>query len=87
MILPLKVNYHPTQKMVIYLPRNYLSQKHLQQKDTQYLFEAIPKTDNISSLNDLLILPSSERAIIHYLDSGNINIDYNTIKLNFNIIE
>lgn len=33
----------------------------------QYLFEAIPLKESISSLNDLLILPSSERAIIHYL--------------------
>lgn len=32
-----------------------------------YLFEAIPKTDNISSLNDLIIIPSSEKAIKYYL--------------------
>lgn len=35
--------------------------------DTQYLFEAIKIKESISSLDDLLILPSTEKAIIHYL--------------------
>ena len=33
----------------------------------QYLFEAIAIKPSISSLDDLVILPSSEKAIIHYL--------------------
>lgn len=33
----------------------------------QYLFSAIPLKESINSLNDILIFPSSEKAIIHYL--------------------
>lgn len=35
--------------------------------DMQYLFEAIPLKESISTLDDLVILPSSEKAMIHYL--------------------
>ena len=42
---------------------------------SQYLFEAIPLSESISSLKELLILPSSERAIIHYLHQINYNLD------------
>lgn len=41
----------------------------------KYLFEAIPLKESISSLNDLLILPSSEKALIHYLHEINSNLD------------
>ena len=43
--------------------------------ETQYLFEAIPLKESISSLNDLLIIPSSEKAIIHYLKEINYNLE------------
>ena len=35
----------------------------------KYIFEAIQIKESISSLDDLLILPSTEKAIIHYLYS------------------
>ena len=41
----------------------------------KYIFEAIPMKESISSLNDLLILPSSERAMIHYLSEINYHLD------------
>lgn len=41
----------------------------------KYIFEAIPLKESISSLNDLLILPSSEKALIHYLHEINSNLD------------
>lgn len=45
----------------------------------QYLFEAIAIKPSINSLDDLVILPSSEKAIIHYLKELSDNIgDLNT---------
>ena len=41
----------------------------------KYIFEAIPLKESISSLNDLLILPSSEKAMIHYLHEINSNLE------------
>lgn len=41
----------------------------------KYIFEAIPMKESISSLNDLLILPSNEKAIIHYLSRISYHLD------------
>ena len=43
--------------------------------DTQYLFEAIALKSSISTINDLLILPSSEKAMIYYLSQINDNLN------------
>lgn len=43
--------------------------------DTEYLLEAIPLKKSISSLNDLLIIPSSEKIIKHYLYQINNSLE------------
>ena len=44
--------------------------------DSEYLFEAIPLKDSINSLNDLLIIPSSQKALTFYLSQIAENLEY-----------
>lgn len=43
--------------------------------DSQYVFEAIPLKQSINSLNDLLIIPSTEKTKIYYLSEINDKLD------------